>query len=87
MQWRVGPFRIDGDNACLWRGETRLHVPRCPACPQLASGTPGSSGRGRHGRKRVDVYDPVAGGVAGNGGAAHGAVWAEPTALRLVRSW
>ena len=24
MQWRIGPFRMDMDNACLWRDETRL---------------------------------------------------------------
>ena len=24
MQWRVGPFRLDLDNACLWRGDQRL---------------------------------------------------------------
>ena len=24
MQWIVGPFRLDLDNACLWRGDERL---------------------------------------------------------------
>ena len=24
MQWRFGPFRLDVDNAYLWRGEERL---------------------------------------------------------------
>ncbi len=24
MQWRMGPFRIDVDNACLWQGDKRL---------------------------------------------------------------
>ena len=24
MQWRVGPFRVDLDNTCLWRGDERL---------------------------------------------------------------
>jgi DNA-binding winged helix-turn-helix (wHTH) protein len=24
MQWRIGPFRLDMGNACLWRGEERL---------------------------------------------------------------
>ena len=24
MQWQIGPFRLDLDNACLWQGEERL---------------------------------------------------------------
>jgi hypothetical protein len=24
MQWRMGPFRLDPDHACLWQGEA-LH--------------------------------------------------------------
>jgi class 3 adenylate cyclase/predicted ATPase len=24
MQWRIGPFRLDLDHACLWRGEERV---------------------------------------------------------------
>ena len=24
MQWRVGPFRLDRDHACLWQGDERV---------------------------------------------------------------
>jgi hypothetical protein len=24
MQWRIGPFRLDLDQACLWRGDERV---------------------------------------------------------------